>query len=185
MKFIRLPAFLLLATATALRAAAPQETTIQSDGPGELISNDTETVSTFKDNVVVTGTQLSMHCDYLKVTAYRKGDPKATIGRYGAFKSLVAIGNVRIVQADRVATCGRAEIFPNEDRIVLTDHPTIKAADDQYAAQGYRMTLYKGQRRAVIESNPNERTKLVLPAIKDLGFNAGNLDGSAPAPAKK
>lgn len=177
-------AALLIATGS-LRAAAPQETTVESDGPGELISNDTETVSTFHDHVVVTGTDIRMTCDYLKVTAYRKGDPKAVIGKYGNFKSLIAIGNVKIVQADRVATCGRAEVFPNEDRIVLSDHPAIKAADDQYSGSGYRMILYKGQRRAVIESNPNERTRLTLPAIKDLGFETTPLGGASLTPDKK
>ena len=174
----------LIAIVSLRAAPAPQETVVESDS-SEMISSDTETVATFKDKVVVTGNDIIMHCDYLKVTAFRKGDPKATIGKYGNFKSLVATGNVKIIQADRVAACGRAEVFPGEDRIVLTDHPTIKGADDQYAAEGYRMTLYKGQRRAVIESDPSERTRIILPAINDLGFGTTPADSTTPAKTDK
>lgn len=164
----------------ALRAVPPQETVITCTAPAELISSDTETVATFRDNVVVSGNNITMRCDSLKVTAFRKGDPKATLGKYGSFKSLTAVGHVQIIQADRVAVCGRAEVFPGEERIVLSDHPSIKATDDQYSAEGYRMTLYKGQRRAVIESDPNERTKITLPAIKDLGFDPTQTGPSVP-----
>ena len=181
MKINTLFVYMVFVGSVTLHAATPQETVVTCDAPAELISNDTETVATFKENVIVNGNNMTMTCDYLKVTAFRKGDPKATIGKYGSFKSLLAIGHVKIIQADRIATSGRAEVFPGEDRIVLSDHPTIKGADDQYAAEGYRMTLYKGQRRAVIESDPNEKTRIILPAIKDLGFDANApLEGAKP-----
>ena len=32
------------------------------------------------------------------------------------------------------------------------------------------MVLYRGQRRAVIEGTPSQRSHISLPAIKDLGF---------------
>ena len=57
---------------------------------------------------MVTGNNIKLYCDNLKVVAIRKGDPTATLGEYGYFKSLVATGRVRIVQGDREATCGRA-----------------------------------------------------------------------------
>src|SRR5690606_11061163 len=119
--------------------------------PAETISTDTETIATFRDEVVVKGNNLELYCDFLKVVAIRKGDPTATLGQYGYFKSLVATGNVRIVQGDREATCGRAEVFPGEDRIVLSEHPVVRSTDDQYVATGPRLVLYRGQRRAVIE----------------------------------
>jgi lipopolysaccharide export system protein LptA len=74
------------------------------------------------------------------------------------------------VQGDRTATCGRAEVFPGEDRIVLTENPVVKIETEHYEASGPRMVLYRGQRRAVIEGTPQERTHITLPAMKDLGF---------------
>jgi lipopolysaccharide export system protein LptA len=115
--------------------------------------------------------------------ATRKGDPAATIGQYGYFKSLVATGNVRIVQGDREATCGRAEVFPGEDRIVLSEDPVVRSLDDQYVAAGPRLVLYRGQRRAVIEGTTEERVRITLPAIKDLGFEEEKKASENPAPA--
>jgi len=136
----------------------------------ESVSSDTETTTTCHDNVVVTGNDITLNCDFLKVIATRVGEKTATLGKYGKFKYMLATGNVKIVQGDRVATCGRAEVFPGEDRIVLTDNPEVDIESEHYKATGPRMVLYRGQRRAVIEGNPHERTHITLPAIKDLGF---------------
>jgi lipopolysaccharide export system protein LptA len=151
-------------------------TVIECSGLAETISTDTETIATFNDQVVVTGNNIKLYCDHLKVVAIRKGDPTATIGEYGYFKSLVATGRVRIVQGDREATCGRAEVFPGEDRIVLSEQPVVRSFDDQYIATGPRLVLYRGQRRAVIEGSETDRARISLPPIKDLGF-----DEAAPA----
>lgn len=176
-------AMLLLVRAVALCAAeAPAPTVIECAGVFETISSDTETVSTFRDKVVLTGNNLKLYCDYLKVVAVRKGDPTATIGEYGYFKSLVATGKVRIVQSDREATCGRAEVFPGEDRIVLSEDPVVRSIDDQYVAAGPRLVLYRGQRRAVIEGTPDERVHITLPAIKDLGFEEENTTAEKNVP---
>jgi len=155
----------------------PPPTIIECVGLSELISTDTETTATFRDSVVVTGNNLSLHCDFLKVVATRKGDPAATLGQYGNFKSLVATGNVRIVQGDREATCGRAEVFPGEDRIVLSENPVVRSLDGEYSATGPQLVLYRGERRAVIEGTSDTPARITLPPIKDLGF-----DGETTAP---
>ena len=181
--FLLLLATLPLAALSPLRAAEPVlPTVIECAGVFETVSTATETTSTFRDKVVVTGNNLKLYCDFLKVIAIRKGDPEATIGQYGYFKSLVATGNVRIVQGDREATCGRAEVFPGEDRIVLSEEPVVPSLDDQYVAAGPRLVLYRGQRRAVIEGSPDERVHITLPPIRDLGFDAGKEPAANPAP---
>lgn len=184
----RLPQLLLaslLLTTAGLQAAAPaQETVIDCAGLAETISTDTETIATFRDKVTITGTDLKLYCDFLKVVAIRKGDPSATLGDYGYFKSLVATGHVRILQGDREATCGRAEVFPGEDRIVLSEAPVVRTLDDDYAITGPRIVLYRGQRRAVVEGQPEERARVTLPPIKDLGFDEANKPADAATPAK-
>jgi lipopolysaccharide export system protein LptA len=162
-------AAMALGLAAPGRAAEPQQTTIDADSL-ESISTDTETTTTFHDNIVVVGNDITMSCDFLKVIASRIGEKSATLGKYGKFKFLLATGNVKIVQGDRVATCGRAEVFPGEDRVVLTENPVVSIESEGYKASGPRMILYRGQRRAVIESAPGQRTHVTLPAIKDLGF---------------
>ena len=180
---MRLP--LLLAAAAALsflRAAAADSiptTTIECDGLAESSSTDTETTTIFNDNVVAVGNYTKLTCDYLKLVATRIGEKTVTLGKYGKFKYLLATGRVKIVQGDRVATCGRAEVFPGEDRIVLTDNPVVEILSEHYVATGPKMVLYRGQRRAVIEGAPGQRVHISMPAIKDLGFPS---DKPAPPP---
>jgi len=173
-------AFVLAAAARAADAPAPAgsapETTVVSSGPAEMTSTDTESTFTFRDNVLAVGNGMTLACDYLKVIATRIGDKAATIGKYGKFKYMLATGHVRMTQGDRVATGGRAEMFPEEDRIVLTENPVVRIESEHYEASGPRMILYRGQRRAVIEGGAH----ILLPAIKDLGFPSDKP--AAPAP---
>lgn len=169
-KLTRLLICMCVAVLTPVHAAPLPPTVIECDGLAETVSTDTETIATFRDKVVVTGTDLKLYCDFLKVIALRKGDIESTLGGYGNFKSLVATGNVRIVQGDREATCGRAEVFPGENRIVLSESPVVRSLDNEYVATGPRLVLYRGERRAVIEGRPDERARITLPPLKDLGF---------------
>jgi hypothetical protein len=84
---------------------------------------------------------------------------------------------VRIIQGDRVAVCGRAEVFPSEEKVVLTENPSVTDSEGN-AASGPRIILFRGQRRAVIERTPTQRTHITLPAMKNLGFPA---ESQAPA----
>jgi hypothetical protein len=130
--------------------------------------------------VTVTGTNLKLTCDRLEVITTRKGDPTATIGKLGRFKSLIAEGNVLIVQADREASCGRAEVLPDDDKIILTEHPVIKDLTNGATATGPKMVLYRGERRAVIEGAEADPSRIILPPVKDLGFTK---DQKPAAPA--
>jgi len=170
-----------LALAAAARAADAPETTIDCAGLAESTSTDTETTTVFHDQVVAVGNGITLNCDYLKVVATRMSEKSTTLGKHDTFKYLLATGNVKIIQTDRVATCGRAEVFPGEDRIVLTENPVVRIESEHYVASGPRMVLYRGQRRAVIEGTPSERSHILLPAIKDLGFPADKPAPAAPA----
>jgi lipopolysaccharide export system protein LptA len=174
-----------LALASPLAAAEAQETTIDCSGPAESASTDTETTTTFRDNVVAVGNGITLECDFLKVVATRIGDKAATLGTDGKFRYLLATGHVKIVQGDRIATSGRAEVFPDEDRIVLTEQPVVRIESEHYQASGPRMILYRGQRRAVIEGSPGNRTHITLPPIKDLGFPQPKPDDGASQPPQK
>ena len=164
-----------------------KETIIECAGLAETTSTETESIATFRDHVVVTASNLKLTCDYLKVVTSRKGDPKAIIGKQSYFKSLIATGHVRLVQSDRIATCGRAEIFPDEDRVVLSretkSEPFPSVTFDKTVMTGPRMILYRGQRRAVVEPEDGVGVRLTGPTIKDLGFEKLKpTPGLTPAP---
>lgn len=168
-----------LCLTTGALAADEAPTVIASDN-AEMISSDKESTFTFRDHVIVTGTNIKITCDLLVVVANRTGDATATLGKQDKFKTLVATGNVHIIQNDREATCGRAEVFPGEDKVVLTENPSVHSLDGQYKADGPRLVLYRGQRRAVIEGGPSERTRITLPPMKDLGYDKESDQKQAP-----
>lgn len=156
-----------LLTAADNKPAAPIPTVITSTSM-EMWSTETETRSIFKENVTVTGNNLRLTCDKLDVTAVRmigKDDKNSTVPSVEKFKTLVATGNVHIVQGGREVTCGRAEVFPGEDRVVLTEKPVVIDNDGPYVATGDRIVLLRGERRIF-----GDNIRLQGPPIRDLGF---------------
>ncbi len=184
---------LMLGSAASIGSAAdpaPQRTTLES-AFGEFWSVGNETFFVFKSSpakrVTLTGTNLKLVCDHLEITASGlgakpgKSDPaeqNATLPNLEKFKYLLATGNVQIVQGEREATAGRAEVFPREDRIVLTEKPVITdhgndtvangvvSHANDYVQRGSKITMYRGDRKVVIENNEFEG-----PAIRNLGFD--------------
>ncbi len=150
--------------------ATPPVPTVIESGSAEMVSTAKETTFTFRNGVTVTATNMKLTCDHLEVIALRSGDPAATFGKQEDFKSLVAVGGVRIVQSDREATCERAEVFPGEDKVVLTGNPVVRSMDGQYQATGPKMVLHRGERRAQIIGEAGERPRISLPPLKDLGY---------------
>jgi lipopolysaccharide export system protein LptA len=146
--------------------AAPIVPTVITSTKMEMWSTDTETRSVFEENVVVTGNNIKITCDKLDVTATRLDDKNkdATIGTLDKFKTLVATGNVHILQGDREVTCGRAEVFPREDRVVLTEKPVVIDNSGPYVATGDRIVLLRGERRLF-----GDNIRLQGPPIRDLG----------------
>jgi lipopolysaccharide export system protein LptA len=172
-------------TTPAAPATPPVPTVIES-GSAEMVSTAKETTFTFRNGVTVTATNMKLTCDHLEVVALRSGDPAATFGKQEDFKSLVAVGGVRIVQSDREATCERAEVFPGEDKVVLTGNPVVRSMDGQYQASGPKMVLHRGERRAQIIGEAGERPRISLPPLKDLGYEKEKekkkADGKAAPP---
>ena len=150
------------------QSVEPKNTVITSDGPAVMVSNDkqTETTITFKDHVVAIGTNMKLTCDFLAVVVNRSGDPSATIGKLDKFRSMLATGNVFFVLGDREAACGRAQILPGEEKVVLSEHPVVVDHDQNTRFAGETITLYSGKRRVEVE-----KPILTAPPVKDLGVD--------------
>ncbi|GAB5559927.1 MAG: hypothetical protein SynsKO_15740 [Synoicihabitans sp.] len=144
----------------------PQPTVLTADDL-DMRSTPTETTAICTGNVVLEGTNIKITCDRLKIIASRLGDREATIGEFRGFKYLEASGNVRLIQGDREATCGRAEVLPEQERVVLYDNPVVIDHSSNYIAAGSKITLFRGERRLKVE-NP----KLTAPPVEDLGPDA-------------
>ena len=158
----------------AIAPATPKAPLVPTEivsGAAEMVSTDKETTFTFSKGVIVTATNLKITCSDLVVISKRSGDPTATIGKQDNFKSLVATGRVHILQNDREAFCDRAEVFPGDDKVVLTGNPRVRSLDGQYQASGPKMELLRGERRAQMIGDGTARPTITLPALKDLGYD--------------
>ncbi len=179
--FLAAPALAVVSLWAAARrepVITPIPTEITSVGPAEMVSTATESIFTFEDQVVVVATNLRLTCDRLVVVAKRTGDPKATLGKQQHFKSLIATGHVRLVQAEREALCDRAEVLPAEDKVILTGNPaTVRSVDGVYAGSGPEMTLLRGQQRAIIKA-----PRFQLPALDDIGPSNKKPKTAVPTP---
>ena len=165
----------LLPVLAPAQSATLQTTVIESDGPGEMVSTDTETTITFRDNVRVTGTNMKLNCDYLEVVVVRTGDKSATLGKLDKFRSMLATGNVRMIQGDREAACGRAEVRPEEEKVILSGNPVVVDHDQNTRIAGEKITMLRGQRKVEVE-----KPILTAPPIKDLGADKSPAPAEAP-----
>jgi lipopolysaccharide export system protein LptA len=179
-----LPACALGAEPPAPAPAAQLVPTVIESGALDMVSTAKETTFTYSQGVKVTATNMTLTCDHLVVIARRVGDPAALIGKQEKFKSLIATGDVRIVQADREATATRAEVFPDDDKVVLSGNPVVRSVKDGWEQTGPKMELLRGERRAIIKSEGDVRPRTILPPLKDLGYDkVPEKKKPAPGPA--
>jgi lipopolysaccharide export system protein LptA len=177
-RFTFLAAAIFAGTAALHAQGAPEQPTVIESRQLDMRSTETETTSIFTGNVVVSGTNMKLSCDRLEVVALRQPDPQAAIGNIERFKSLVAVGNVRIIQGDREATCGRAVVLPGDDKITLTDQPVVTDHGVGWTWTGDELLLLRGERQ-VRGSN----VRIVGPPVKDLGFDKERkVEGAPEAP---
>jgi lipopolysaccharide export system protein LptA len=186
MKSIRVPAGLLLAalgaTLSVLAADAPLQPTELTGDHLDMwtVENDTHAICT--GAVTLTGTDLRILCDRLEIIAEGVGDKTATMPALDKFKYLLATGHVHIVQGEREATCGRAEVLPRENKVVLTEEPVVIDHGAGSTTAGDTITLLRGERRVIVD-----KPRSSFPAIKDLGFDKNKPaapDNPAPAAQK-
>lgn len=188
------------------------ETVITSDEL-DMVGGEDANHFFFRRNVRIQATNMLATCDEMEVVSGRqRGAAAASTGgstggnaasagnsvtgaaglgggdsgpNIGSIREIIMRGNVVISQEGRRATAGKATLYPQDGRVVLEDNPRV--TDSQGTLSGWRMELNRGERTVKILSNPNERTKVTLPSIGDLGFSemvgsgdADKKDASAP-----
>lgn len=166
-----------LCAAPLLRAVVPPQPTNLTCDHMDMWSEGNETHAICTGHVVVTGTNLKILCDRLELIASRLGDKTAAaLPTLEKFRYLLATGHVDITQGSRGATCGRAEVLPREDKVVLTEDPVVVDHATDFVSAGEKITLLRAQERVIVE-----KPRLTGPAIKDLGFD--RQKPAAPAPS--
>lgn len=169
----------LLLAALALPARAAETPPVPTELRSERLvmhSTDEESTALATGNVVLTGTNLRITCDSLTIIAARLGDKDSTIPEVEKFKYILATGNVRIIQGDRESTSQRAEVFPREDKVVLTEDPVIIDKSNGFVGAGEKITLFRGRREILVD-----KPRFTGPPVGDLGATAAPRDTTPAA----
>ena len=141
----------------------PRKTTLDCEH-AEMWSVGAESRGICTGSVTLVGTDLKILCDKLEFTAVGVGDKTATLPTLDKFKYMLATGHVVIIQGDREVTCGRAEVLPREDKVVLTENPVLIDHGTDWTTKGDKMTMLRGERRIIVE-----KSQVTGPALKGFG----------------
>jgi lipopolysaccharide export system protein LptA len=153
------------ADASKSTVQAETEATLVTSQLLRMIEEPKQTLFQFTEDVQVTATNLAATCDRLDVIAVDQAiaAPDAKVAL--ELQRIEAHNNVVIKQAGRTATAMKASILPEEGKVVLEGKAVVN--DERGRAAGHRLTLFKGQRRAIVEGGgpEGERARITLPAI--------------------
>ncbi|HAT59836.1 MAG TPA: hypothetical protein DCS60_03575 [Opitutae bacterium] len=121
--------------------------------------------------VRMVATNLEITCNQIEVfTDVKDKDGNDTIGDISSINKIIAIGNVRIVQDQRSATAGLAEVYPNDDFILLDEDPILYQGDITIDGTGAQLKIYRGNGRVEWVGDPNNKIRISAPPLQDLGF---------------
>lgn len=134
----------------------------------EMLTDGDETRFIFSRDVHVTGDNIAVFSDRIEVFTQAVGSERPVgsgnddFDGVGRIQRILATGDVRIAQEGSEATSGRAEFFPLEGNMVLTENPMIR--NEQGTVSGTRITLAQNEGRARVE-----RPRVTLAALPDFG----------------
>ena len=174
-------------------AAAPKKPGPEKEVPlhitaTRLEADQTKGLVIFSGSVKAVYGDATLYSDQLQVyfkakPELPKGAPKppqekaeqSPLGDMGAEKidRIVAKGNVRMVQEDRVATGDEAIYYQDRDEVVLTGNPQLWRAEN--TLKGERIIFNLATKKVLVESSPQRRVEALL-------YSQGASEGKAKQP---
>ena len=124
-----------------------------------------------RGSVKLTATNLEITCNQIEVfTDVKDKDGNDTLGDLSSIRRIIATGNVKIVQEERMATSGRAEVYPNDDYILLDEDPIVYQNDITIDGTGAQMRILRGNGRVELIGDANNKIRVTGRPIEDFGF---------------
>lgn len=110
-------------------------------------------VITFKGNVIARQGEMTIQADIARVYYSKKEEGHE-------IKEIVATGNVRIYQGNRLATSQQAVFYHQEQKIILTGQPKVWQGKDMLS--GEKITVYLQEDKSFVESGPERRVEVIF-----------------------
>ena len=136
-------------------SAAPVDPS-QNRGPihvtsDRLEADDQAQTVIFSGNAVATQDDVTIHAD--RLTIKYTGEKREIV-------QIVADGQVRIVQQEKLATGEKAVYYNREERVVMTGSPKVTEGDN--FVEGQEITLYLNEKRSVVSGGDKGRVKAIF-----------------------
>jgi len=119
----------------------------------ELEADNKNRVITFKGKVEARQGGLTIRADTAQVF-YEKKEEGNDI------REVVATGNVKVQEGDRLATAQKAVFLNREQKITLTGQPKVWQGKDMVS--GDRIIVLLGEEKSFVESGPDRRVEVIL-----------------------
>jgi lipopolysaccharide export system protein LptA len=144
------------------------EATVVTSQLLRMIEEPKQTLYRFTEDVRVIATNLAITCERLDVVAVEQANAIPDVKLALDLQRIEAHNNVVIKQTGRIASAKKAILYPDEGKVILEGSAVVN--DEEGRAAGHRMTLFQGQRRAIIEGGgpEGERARITLPAMKPI-----------------
>ncbi len=128
------------------KKSAQKPTVIKSDKQWLTSSKDADRYF-FEGKVEASGTDMKADCDKVEVVmrSKKRGAPRE-------ISQIVMTGNVKLSQGLKDVSCGRADIYVDEEIAVLNDNPVVVNREDNSRASGHRIVYNKGNKSVLVES---------------------------------
>ncbi|MBI5966762.1 MAG: lipopolysaccharide transport periplasmic protein LptA [Deltaproteobacteria bacterium] len=119
----------------------------------QLEADNKNMVIIFRGNVVARQGEMTIYADVAQVY-YDKREEGNEV------REIVATGNVKIQEGDRLATGQKAVFINPEQKIILTGQPKIWQGKDMVS--GEKIIVLLGEDKSFIESGPDQRVEVVF-----------------------
>lgn len=154
MRILFVTLFILM---TSWSYAAEPEMNHDSSQPVKITSEQLEAddqagIFIFKGDVQAQQGEVFIYAQTMTVS-YIKGEKRQ-------IETVIAEGDVRIVQLNRIATGGKAIFYHQEGRIILSDQPRVVQGDN--TVEGERIVVYLNDNRSIVEGSSKRRVKAVF-----------------------
>jgi lipopolysaccharide export system protein LptA len=119
----------------------------------ELEADNKNRVITFRGKVEARQGELTINADTAQVF-YEKKEEGNDI------REVVATGNVKVQEGDRLATAQRAVFANREQKITLTGQPKVWQGKD--VVSGEKIIILLDEEKSLVESGPDRRVEVIL-----------------------
>ena len=100
----------------------------------------------FEGDVKASGTDMDVSCGKAEVEMRKLKSGGHSISK------ICLLESVNISSGLKSATCGRAEVFPEDEMVVLSEDPVVIDREDNTRVSGPRMVYNRGRRSMTVEA---------------------------------